>query len=87
MTCNYDYDNNNDDDDNYDNSNNNNNNNNNNNSNNDDNNNNNNNSSNNNKSISFTIQMNICGGIYLLTNIIYLFRAQSKIRLCITFEH
>ena len=81
MTCNYDYDNNNDDDDNYDNSNNNNN------SNNDDNNNNNNNSSNNNKSISFTIQMNICGGIYLLTNIIYLFRAQSKIRLCITFEH
>ena len=81
MTCNYDYDNNNDDDDNYDNSNNNNNN-----SNNDDNNNNNN-SSNNNKSISFTIQMNICGGIYLLTNIIYLFRAQSKIRLCITFEH
>ena len=84
MTCNYDYDNNNDDDDNYDNSNNNNNNNNN--SNNDDNNNNNN-SSNNNKSISFTIQMNICGGIYLLTNIIYLFRAQSKIRLCITFEH
>ena len=82
MTCNYDYDNNNDDDDNYDNSNNNNNNN----SNNDDNNNNNN-SSNNNKSISFTIQMNICGGIYLLTNIIYLFRAQSKIRLCITFEH
>ena len=82
MTCNHDYDNNNDDDDNYDNSNNNNNNN----SNNDDNNNNNN-SSNNNKSISFTIQMNICGGIYLLTNIIYLFRAQSKIRLCITFEH
>ena len=85
MTCNYDYDNNNDDDDNYDNSNNNNNNKNNN-SNNDDKNNNNN-SSNNNKSISFTIQMNICGDIYLLTNIIYLFRAQSKIRLCITFEH